>query len=86
MVFQKINKLIYNISSATNKGELFLIDKKGNYILIKTIFKGQSIEDLYRQYCELGQDYKFWEQLQEIYDQSNLVDKMNIYHIYNKLK
>lgn len=85
MKFQKINKLIYNISSATNKGELFLIDKKGNYILRKTIFKGQSIEDLYRQYCELGQDYKFWEQLQEIYDQSNLVDKMNIYHIYKKL-
>jgi len=86
MRFEKINKLIYNISSTTYKGELFLIDKEGNYILRKTMYKGQPIEDVYRQYCELERDDDFWNELQEIYDQSNLVDKMNIYHIYNKLK
>lgn len=85
MLFKRIDKLTYNVSSSTNKGELFYIDKKGNYILRKSIYKGQSIEDLYRQYCQLGEDYIFWEQLQEIYDQCNWVDKMNILHIYKKL-
>ena len=86
MRFQKINKLIYNISSTTYKGELFLIDKEGNYILRKTMYKGQPIEDVYRQYCELGKDDDFWNELQGIYDECNLVDKINIHHICKKLK
>ena len=85
MRFEKINKLIYNISSSTYKGELFYIDKEDNFILRKTMYKGQPIEDVYRQYCELGRDDDFWNELQEIYDQSNLVDKMNIQYICKKL-
>jgi hypothetical protein len=49
------------------------------------MYKGQPIEDVYRQYCELGRDDDFWNELQEIYDQSNLVDKMNIQYICKKL-
>lgn len=86
MRFKKINRLIYNMSSSTYKGELFHIDKEGNYILRKTMYKGQSIEDVYRQYCEMDRDDDFWDELQNIYDECNLVDKINIYHIYKKLK
>ena len=50
------------------------------------MYKGQSIEDVYRQYCELDRDDDFWDELQNIYDECNLVDKINIYHIYKKLK
>lgn len=85
MIFKKITKRQYSILS-TDKGKLFLIDFNGNHQLRTGPMKGITIELLYEKAKLEDKEDLFYEQLQDLYDEANWIDKYSIYEIYKKLK
>lgn len=85
MIFKKITKRQYSILS-NDKGKLFLIDRNGNYQLRIGPMRGTTIELLFEKAKFEDREDIFFEQLQELYDDANWVDRYNIYEIYKKLK
>jgi hypothetical protein len=80
MKLKKFNRQIFNVLSSNIKGEIFIINKMGQFEFIKTRFKGLTVDYLYSENSEM-----FIEFLEELWYQVNIVDKHNIERIIREL-
>ena len=86
LIFQKITRRQYDLLTSGYKGELFYINKENKWIIRKGYFKDLSIDLVFTTALNLDREEQFWEQLQDLYDEANWIDKMNIFCICKELK
>lgn len=77
----KISRKLYQFSRQCENGEIFYLDKKGNYCFRYNPFKGGKVIKLYQLYKGEIIDY-----LHDLFEYANIIDKKVILEILNEIK
>lgn len=86
MKFQKISRRVFHLITKDTQSDWFRLNKYNQWIFIKGIFKGKSIDEVLELYNDYDNQNNFIDYLQWIYDNENWKTKRCVYEIYHSIK